>query len=170
MDPALYAPLENKPLARSESLEIDDLLSRASRGDTQACLQVGQLFARGEKIRLDRERAFFWISKAAEADLPEAWLRMGLCYLQGLGTKPDPEKAILLFEKAAARNIPFAMTSLGICHSMGSTRDESLAFSWFEKAANAGDPDGQYYLGQAYEEGKGTAPNPEKALSIALET
>ena len=31
MDPALYAPLENKPLARSESLEIDDLLSRASR-------------------------------------------------------------------------------------------------------------------------------------------
>ncbi len=50
MDPALYAPLENKPLARSERLEIDDLLSRASRGDTQACLQVGQLFARGEKF------------------------------------------------------------------------------------------------------------------------
>jgi len=53
----------------------------------------------------------------------------------------------------------------------GVARDDRLAFTWFEKAANNGLPLAQYAAGMAYANGRGQEPDGVKAhvwLSLAV--
>ncbi|MBI2241253.1 MAG: sel1 repeat family protein [Magnetospirillum gryphiswaldense] len=61
---------------------------------------------------------------------------------------------------------PAAWVALGNAYRLGQgvEPDEVEAFTWYEKAAKAGDPRGQYSLGVMYDQGLGTRQNDKEAL------
>ena len=67
--------------------------------------------------------------------------------------KKDYFSAVQYFIKGAELGDTDAQTELGLCYLYGEGifKDESLAFDWFFKAANAGHPTAQYFLGTYYE-------------------
>ena len=48
----------------------------------------------------DYNKAFFWLSKAAEQDSPYALISLGFCYEKGWGVKPDHQKSQECYKKA----------------------------------------------------------------------
>ena len=49
---------------------------------------------------------------------------------------------------------------------LGVAKDEKTALAWFTKSAEAGDPDGVYFLAECYWFGIGTLENKEKAITM----
>ena len=60
---------------------------------------------------------------------------------------------------AAEGGLPRAQAGLGWMYAAGRgvNKDETLSFSWYERAAVAGFPVAQYMLGRYYEKGIGVA-------------
>lgn len=83
------------------------------------------------------------MSKAADANSPEAQFQLGLMLANGDGGPKDDVAARALFEKAAAKNHAGAMVALGVFlqDGRGGSSDRTMARSYYEKAAALGNPD-----------------------------
>src|SRR5690606_40871548 len=67
-------------------------------------------------------------------------------YHQGIGVEPDYERANQLYALAAQQGITSAQINLGLMYDRGEGVAQSYteAYYWYEQAAEAGNPDGQY--------------------------
>jgi TPR repeat protein len=72
------------------------------------------LYARGEGVEQDDEKAFSWWQQAAAQGLVLAQSRLGYCYFKGLGTSPDLGAASWWWAKAAAGGNAVAKRNLTI--------------------------------------------------------
>lgn len=64
---------------------------------------LASLYARGEGVEKNLEKAFELYSKAAAQGMADAQWRIALCYRDGEGVKGNPAKAVEWLEKAAAQ-------------------------------------------------------------------
>ncbi len=81
--------------------------------------------------------------------------------------KGQYERYFKELEKIAQEtSLPFALTQVGYCllEGIGTKTDPKAAFKYLEKAAKAGEWDGQYNLASMYEEGLGTKKDLSKAI------
>lgn len=85
-----------------------------------------------------------WLEKAAEQGNRDAQYRLGLRYEQGKGVSKRPDLAQRWYEKAAAQQQPDALLTLA------RQANTAEAFPLYQRAANAGSPSAQLWLGQAY--------------------
>ncbi len=110
------------------------------------------------------EKAFFWLSKAADAGHPWAQYYLAWLYKKGAGTKENPERAAFLFEKAAEEGILFAVHAVGDCYrkGYGVKKDPFKAIKWLERGKDSAAC--QLALGEMYEFGEGTEENLDEAL------
>ena len=102
----------------------------------------------GGGVNANPEQARSAMSKAAEANSPEAQYQLGLMLANGDGGPKDDVAARALFEKAAAKNHSGAMVALGVFYQdgRGGSSDERMARSYYEKAIALGNPDAKTAL------------------------
>lgn len=73
---------------------------------------------------------------------------LGFCYANGFGVPADPEKAVYWYKKAESWNPTAVWRELGILYK--NNKDDVQALSFYQKAADAGDPESYFRLGQYF--------------------
>ena len=130
------AMAENAPPASADPTRAADLFRRAAeKGHMLAALRYGMALADGSGVKQDLIAAQRWLMQAQQNGVPEAALALGDMAVRSPATrdKAADEKAL------------------------------RAAISWYEAAANAGVPSGQFKLANAYLAGSGVTRDPAQA-------
>ena len=106
-------------LSEAEKQQFQQLKARAEKGDAQAQLSLGSLYASGVGVTRDLGKAAKWHRKAAEQGLARAELRVAYEYAYGDGVKTDHVEAAKWLRRAAEQGLPEAQCQLGVCYSGG---------------------------------------------------
>ena len=85
---------------------IADIRARAERGDADAQLLLGVLYAEGRGVPQDETAAVYWYRLAADQGLAEAQFNLGGMYAQGRGVSQDEAEAARWYRLAAAQEYP----------------------------------------------------------------
>ena len=110
-----------------------------------------------------------WFRKAADQGHARGQRLLGQCLLRGNGLPEDQEQGLALLRSAADQGYSYAQCDLGIYYlegRYGLPQDDQKAFSLFSQTEQQEIPAGLYYLAQCYEQGRGTAPDAARALSL----
>jgi len=106
------------------------------------------------------------IPKAKAGD-PVSQYKLGQHYDYGWGVKKDLMEAARWYEKAATQNNLEAQHSLGLLYSGAGGyvfANPKKAVKWFRAAALKGHSSSQYFIGNAYKEGRGVLRNYSEAV------
>jgi TPR repeat protein len=98
------------------SEEIVALQTRSSTGDLDAKMRLGVAYWMGYGVKRDYDKAFKYISEAAEKEHPRSMMLLSKMYEQGVGTAIDEVKAGQLYElaKVAINSDKLAKNSDGV--------------------------------------------------------
>jgi len=141
------------------------LLQReANAGNAEAQYQLGRMYDTGDKLERDRQKGIAWFTAAANQGHAESQYRLAIAYLYGIAVSKNVATGESWLTKAAQQNHPVAKNMLPIyVANRSANRSTSIALSWYlEKVAN-GDPDGQFGIGNMYENGWGIKANTVEA-------
>ncbi len=161
--PEAKAP-EAKPAKAAADLGPSDpkqlalwLEDRAKTGDPVSQYRLGVLFALGQAVPQDYQRAAQLFRAAAEADVPEAEYNVAVMYNEGMGMARDLGQALFWYRKAADAGNANAAFNLGVAYSSGAGVAQNMdeAARWFRHAAAQGVVNAQYNLALLYERGNG---------------
>lgn len=130
-------------------------LPRAQNGDPAAQTLVAELLARGMGVPLNAKEAAKWYAAAAERGIPEAQFQYALMLLDGDFVPKDEKQAHALMQAAAEAGNALAQFNFAQLLVKENPGDLSRAVTYYERAAEAGLPDAQYALAQAYANGVG---------------
>lgn len=166
----MVSPMTPLAQRRPYAARIASLRSRADAGDASAWWELGCLLQDGEVdargailVRPDHRGAFLAFRRGAEAGDDSALLNLGVCYDNATGTRRNRVEAWRCYHRLWRRTRHYmAANDLATWHRDGG--NQRLAFSWYEKAADAGDGDAHVALAYAYYYGLGTT----KSLAHAL--
>ncbi|UZO08334.1 uncharacterized protein OCT59_028592 [Rhizophagus irregularis] len=125
----------------------------AEKGDNCAQINLGLLYETGEGTEIDLEMAVYWYKKAAENEYKVALYKLGLYYQIGKVVEKDETE----------KGNHYAQNSLGFMYENGggTEKNKEKAFYWYNKAAENGNRDAQYNLGECYELGNGVVDKDE---------
>jgi TPR repeat protein len=140
------------------------LRAAADKGDAAAQLKVGRMYATGDGASQDTTEAVTWYRKAANQGLAEAQFTLGDVLQTGTGVEGSTDLAAKEFEKAAAQGHVEAMKRLG--KILENRHDFAGAGTYYEKAAEKGDPHAQYHLGTMYDLGFTFEPSDLVAVGL----
>lgn len=120
---------------------------KAAEGkNADAMTMLGVLYYGGKEVEKDEIRARGYIEEAAILGNANAQYQLGGFYYEGsCGYKKDLDKAIENFKKAAAQNHEMAQNALGEAYRMKENLNE--AAHWYFKAAEQGNANAQYQIG-----------------------
>ncbi|WP_319498540.1 tetratricopeptide repeat protein [uncultured Cohaesibacter sp.] len=126
--------------------------------EPNAAEQLARIYLEGgEGLAADYDAAREWAERSVDAGETRGLLYLGKIWMEGLGVSADLDKALGYFQQADKAGDMKAARYIGlIALERG---DDAAAVQWFAKAAEAGDITSQYYLGRAYQTGKGVAQN-----------
>lgn len=119
-------------------------------GNLFAAYALGKLYADGELVEKDSEKAFRYLTLSADDENPYACYRLGKLYLE---TEPkDVGKALFYLHQAAEKNLSQASCLLGRMYLTGEEikKDTELAVKWLTKSSEEGNSFAQYLLGRYY--------------------
>jgi TPR repeat protein len=137
----------------------------AQQGDAAAQCALAVCYADGKGVKKNMAHAFIWFEKAAAQNLPQAQWNLGELYATGLtGVDADPKKATLLCKRAA--NAGFAPASATLGALFAKAKKHERAVHWWTLAAEQGDLESQFNLGQAHRLGLGVAKDEAKAFEL----
>lgn len=94
------------------------------------------------------------LEQSAKKGFPESMYSVGFMYLNGLGGTKDPAKAKEWLNKAAKAGVPVAYTLLG---TMEEKANAAQAVTYYQQAADLGEPVAMYNLALMYRDGRGVA-------------
>ena len=116
--------------------------NHAARGDAQAQLILGDMYAKGEGVPEDDTEAVRWYRLAAEQGDVSAQLSLGFMYDKGEGVAEDDAEAMRWFRLAAEQGYAPAQSAVGFMyvHGEGVPEDAVTAYAWFSIAAAQGNP------------------------------
>jgi TPR repeat protein len=149
----------------------------AAGGDARSQLLLGlSLRLLAESIDRDENQAemyrssVYWLRKAAEqgsapAQYFLAETNLALMYAWHPDVLSCDEVSPWL-NKAISQNYALAMTALGHRYMEGGCHfkvDYALGLQWLKKASAAGDPESNYWIGMAYQDGSGVKPDQSEA-------
>ncbi|MFA7256988.1 MAG: tetratricopeptide repeat protein [Kiritimatiellales bacterium] len=100
-----------------ENGNLFTLQTKASQGDVEAQVLLGNYFYFGDGVPKNEKEAVKWFCMAASKNDPEAQCMMGLCCYFGTGVSKNTQQAIKWWQKAAAQNdadAKFALSRLGV--------------------------------------------------------
>jgi TPR repeat protein len=150
----------------SERKLFSQVKARADKGDAEAQLQLGFLYADGTGVAPDPAKAFKWHRKAAEQGLAQAQYQLGLDYANGDGVKANRTEAVHWFRAAAEQGLAQAQLELGLCYQEGRGvgSNEVEALKWFRSASSRGLGYADYEIGNCYLQGIGVAKDIEEGI------
>lgn len=114
---------------------------------------------------VDMDKAFFYLSRAAQQNEPTALHNLGWMYANGKGTEKNLDKALKCYKKAAEQNHPSAQSALGWLYMKGFAvpQDDAEAVKWYRKSAEKNHAIAQFYMGFMYENGRGVIMDKKEA-------
>ena len=120
-------------------MTLEEVIELCENGDPEACAFMGKEYYFGWRIDQDIDKAFRYLSVAAESGDSTSQFLLAFLYGSSRGTEKDNEKALELFLKAAEQGVPEAMYNAG-CILLGKPGDEDRALGkkWLVRSANAG--------------------------------
>lgn len=138
--------------------------------DTNALAEQARQLFFGDGAEKDTAQAFELVQQALAAEGGEqnalAMYVMGRVYEAGDPVEKDTAAALEWYQKAADLGYGNAMTRIGRMYLyVAGMEDEAAAFEWYHKALENNATNIFYYMGCAYEAGKGV----EKDLDAAME-
>jgi TPR repeat protein len=141
---------------------LDFYLRAAHRNNLQAQRRVAELLSAprdavpGSPTPADLAQAARWYATAGHRGDNEARYRMGLCLRDGRGVAQDLDAALGWFTRAATRGHVRAMSEAASIHLALAGRDRDhlwRARDWLLRAAEAGDMEAMYRLGELHRDG-----------------
>ena len=161
--------------------DVSDTLKAAEKGDVEAMCELGECFEDGKGVKENKAEAFRWYLMAANKDYADAQYRIGFCYGQGNGVRKNAYEEAKWYKKAAEKGHAGAMDQLALCYSFGTgvRRDKAEAEKWSKlaeetrnkrwldidiQAAEKGNTDAMYRLGEKYQNGNGVKEDKAEAF------
>jgi TPR repeat protein len=136
-------------------------LSKAQEAGFESGYELASIYKEGRVVKADLAKAASLMEGAAVRGREEAKFEIASMYAQGLGVAKDPEAAAQWLERAALEGNPATWCRVAIAYEeLGS---DAEAADWLAKAAEAGDSEAQYRLGQALAQGRGVDKDEAKA-------
>lgn len=129
------------------------LLKAASdAGDSDAEVNLGYLYARGQGTPADQGEALRLYLLSAGQGNPEGMNAVGYKYRYGSGVKIDLPRAVHWFCRAALSGDPRGLNNLAIMYleGQGVERDLDEARRLWQQSAERGNPNAMANLGQSY--------------------
>ena len=163
---AEVTPLPQIVADEVEALDINQLRSRANRGDINAQAELGARYARGAGITVDLPRAISLFEKAASKKNANAQYYLATAYAAGTGVKQDATRAARLFAKAVDQGHAGAQLALAVMITNGEggqKADPAAAVGLVRKSAEQGYVPAAYRMAQLYIAGLGVERNTEEA-------
>ena len=110
---------------------------KAEQGDAEAQWELGCMYAEGEGVSQDYEKAAKWFRKAAEQGYAVSQYELGRMYAKGQGVEKNDKEAAKWFRKAAEQGRAKAQWELGQMYYEGKGVDQDYeeAMKWIRKAA-----------------------------------
>ncbi|KAK3847198.1 MAG: hypothetical protein J3R72DRAFT_187593 [Linnemannia gamsii] len=163
-------PREPQEVSASGSSDLAITIIRASQGDSDAQVLVGDLYKDGQGVQRNYLTALDWYLKAARQGHAVAQCKIGVLYDQGFGVTQDYTAAMDWYLKAAQQGNSDAQCNIGILYAEGHdvSQDFSHAIVWYLKAAEQGFARAQCNIGAFYELGEGVPQNFSQALQWYL--
>lgn len=155
-------------VAQSDANAATWFEAAAAQGHRDAQYNLGVLYLAGRGVDQDAVTALRWFAEAAEQGHPDAQYNLGISYLTGRNTDPNPAEAVRWLTAAADQDQLNAVVALGLLNfegQQGVERDEARAAQLFQRAAEAGNAEGQYFLAVLYSRGMGVEQNPVEAYA-----
>lgn len=114
----------------------------------------------------DDRKAFYWLSRAAQANHPRAQYRLGILNAHGWGVPRDRIQAIEWFTRSARNGYAPACYHLGWMVHKGEDmpRDDARAVRLLEQAARQGMAAAHLALGRFHERGEGVPADTAQAF------
>jgi TPR repeat protein len=143
----------NQPQNNDMALECLEI--SADQGYRSALFELAVCYETGDLVEnMDLKKAYELYEESVSSTSigvikPLAYYKLGM--LHNKEHSQDTEKAFDYFYKAAQLNVSEAHIELA--HIYNKTEIYSLAFRYYTKAKNIGDPHGMYYVGTYYERG-----------------
>lgn len=127
----------------------------AKKGNSSAYYNLGVCYDKGIGVSTDYTKAFEYFKKAAETGIMQAVNSLAICYYHGKGVAKNTTEAFRLFKVSAEGGNPAGFANLGRCYMFGQGIDINphMGVYWYEKAAEAGYADCQFFLGQLFYKG-----------------
>jgi len=153
--PSRDASTAAKPAPVQGTDAQQSLRELAEKGQPQAQVDLGLLYAKGIGVEKDYAIAMQWFQRAAEQDAPRALYLVGVMYERGFGVPRNYDTALDWYRRAAAKNAPLAELALARFYGqgLGVERDPAQRVAWLLLAANQGNPQAQFILGNIYRRG-----------------
>ena len=157
------AETETEAEAEVEAEKVDPvvagLMQAAKTGNAKAQHDLGILYAKGDIVGRDYERAWHWFREASLQGLANAQYNLGVLYENGLGIAADAAQAVIWYHSAADQGHANAQHNLGVLYAEGRglPQNYEAAESWFRKAADQNVAEAAYSLGMIHEHGLGKA-------------
>ena len=126
----------------------------AEKKHWQGLVAMGHVYMNGSgNIVQDPVKAFQCFLEAALLGVSEAKNMLGLCYKNGIGTEPNGEAALNWFMEAAADNYTDGLVNLAGAYQRGQfglKQDHEKALELLKRAADNGDAESMYRIGEYY--------------------
>jgi len=124
------------------------LLAKASAGDAQSQVLIGDFYAAGTVVAHDLKLAAEWYKRAADQDNLAGELHLADLYRDGgKGFPRELTQAVAWYRKAAEQGDATAQGNLGLLYSIGQgvPHDDLEAYYWLDLAAAVPGPNQQKY-------------------------
>jgi TPR repeat protein len=114
------------------------LLRSAEQGNTEAAMQLADVYLRGDCVARNEANAVRWYARAADDGDPDAPEAIGELYLHRGTAEPDLWQAERWFLFGANRLNPSACYHLGLMHArgIGMPADQMEGYVWLDVAVN----------------------------------
>ena len=138
---------------------ITYLQKAAAQGHSSAMLGLGLMYLEGNDVEKNIPKGIEWVEKAVAADNSEAKIFLAVLYLEGKYVSTDINKGNLLITSGVQDLLATSqvlsreqMSLIGICYlgGLGVIKDGQQALRWLQKAADKGDPQALYMIGDIH--------------------
>ncbi|MFA6921294.1 MAG: SPOR domain-containing protein [Gallionella sp.] len=136
---------------------LRELHARATAGNADSQLNMGNLFLKGQEVAQDYVEAAKWYRLAARQGIAQAQFNLGMMSDAGLGVAKNQTEAAGWYRAAAERGLAIAQLNLGVAYADGEgvSKNEIEAVRWFRLAAIQGEAQAQFNLAVLYAKGEG---------------
>lgn len=120
----------------------------AGQGNSLAAYALGKLFAEGNLIAKDMEKAIYYLEQAASKHHEYALYRLGRLYLAGEDVEKNVPVALRMLTESAEKGNQYAQYVLGKLYLIGKEveQDREKAYEYFRLAAEQGNVYAAYFL------------------------
>lgn len=144
----------------------------AEQGHAGAEVALGYDYEKGYGVGIDAAQAVAWYRKAAAQGSADGLFNLARAYQNGIGLNADPAQAHTYYEQAASRGSKEARQALDSTEDSYAqakqrydAKDDAEGARQMLQAAQAGNAQAQFMLGNAYEFGSGVAVDLRQAAS-----